>query len=287
MRLVGGMCNRQIARDVGCSPETVHRLVARLGRHCMLLHMRLWQQRPPVGPLVVDGFESFEYSQYHPIHHHLAVEAETGFWLYHTDSELRRKGRMTSRQRRRREQLERAFGRPDPQSIRKDMTELLETCLQNTDQAEIHSDEHRSYPPAIRAIECRILHRVTNSKKPRTAQNPLFEVNLLDLIIRHSQSNHRRETIAWSKRRQASAERLSILQVWRNYMKWRWEKAPGTTPAMLRGILDAPLKVADVLCKRLFPGRIGLPPRWRRYYERLVETREIASNRKHACRYAF
>ncbi|MFH1844182.1 MAG: hypothetical protein ABIF77_13325 [bacterium] len=59
MKTVGGMANRQIARD-----------------------------------LVVDGFESFEYSQYFPIHHHLAVDTETSFFIYFTDSELRRKGRM-------------------------------------------------------------------------------------------------------------------------------------------------------------------------------------------------
>ena len=263
MRTVGGMCNRQIARDVGCSPETVNRLLARLGRHCMLWHLKIWQWRAPRGPVVVDGFESFEYSQYHPIHHHLAVEADTGFWLYHTDSELRRKGRMTKAQQRRRAELEEKHGRPDPQSIRKDMTHLLEVCLHGTDAATVRSDDHRSYPPAIRGVMCRIRHEVTSSRRPRTAQNPLFEINLLDLIIRHSQANHRRETIAWSKRRQASAERLSILQVWRNYVKSRWEKRPGQTPGMLKGLTDRVLGLEDVRRERLFPGRIGLPERWR------------------------
>lgn len=118
MRVVGCMCARQIARDLQCSPETVNRLTARLGRHCMLYHMRVWAGRPPNGPIVIDGFESFEFSQYHPFHHHVAVEADTSFWLFHTDSELRRKGRMTPRQKRRRTELERNYGRPDPQAVR-------------------------------------------------------------------------------------------------------------------------------------------------------------------------
>jgi hypothetical protein len=253
----------------------------------MLVHMALWQQAPPVGPVVVDGFESFEFSQYHPFHHHVAVEVETGFFCYHTDSELRRKGRMTTYQRKRREKLEKRLGRPDPQAIRKDMTELLEVTLAKARKATVRSDEHRSYPPAIRRVECEIRHEVTNSRLPRTGRNPLFVVNELDLLIRHSQSNHKRETIAFSKRRQASAERLAVLQVWRNYVKSRWEKTPGITPAMLKGLLTRPLSVKELLTQRLFPDRIELPPRWRQYYERLVSTREYPRNRRHELKYAF
>lgn len=287
MRIVGGMCGRQIARDVGCSPEAVHRVTARLGRHCMLFHMAHWRSDPPTCPVVVDGFESFEYSQYHPIHHHLAVEAETGFWLYHTDSELRRKGRMTSFQKKRRAELEAMYGRPDPRAIRKDMTQLLEVSLDRSERAHIHSDDHRSYPPAIRAAPCPVRHTVTSSKIRRTTRNPLFPVNELDLLIRHSQSNHKRETIAFSKRRQASAERLAILQVWKNYVKWWREKRPGETAAMRKGIANRRLTIGDVLAKRLFRGRIGLPPRWSEYYDRAVQTREISRNRRHTLSYAY
>lgn len=291
MRLVGCMAGRQIARDLGCSPETVQRLTARLGRHCMLLHWQQWAQAPPDGPIVVDGFESFEFSQYHPLHHHVAVEANSGFFLYHTDSELRRKGRMTRRQKRRREVLEETLGRPDPGAIRRDMAELLEVVLPPDSAVELRSDEHRAYPPAIRQAQqqtgCRVRHEVTSSKQPRTAQNPLFEVNVLDLLIRHNQSNHKRETIAFSKRRQGSADRLSVLQVWRNYVKSRWEKEPGTTPAMLKGLAQRPWTVGQVLARRLFPGRIDLPARWEAYYRRAVRTRAIEHNRLHELKFAY
>jgi len=286
MRVVGGMCARQIARDIGCSPETVNRQIARLGRHCLLFHTQMWGGAPPQGPIVIDGFESFEYSQYHPIHHHLAVEAQTGFWLYHTDSELRRKGRMTEYQRNRRAELEARYGRPDPQAIRKDMLELLEVSLQGADRAHVHSDDHRSYPPAIRAVQGQIRHTVTSSKARRTSRNPLFPVNELDLLIRHSQSNHKRETIAFSKRRQGSAERLAILLVWKNYVKWWREKRPGQTAAMRKGLVDRRISVQEILSQRLFPTQIELPPRWAEYYARQVQTREIANNRRHELKYA-
>ena len=102
MKTVGGMANRQIARDLDVDPGTIDRHLSRMARHCMLFHNLMMQNSPPVQEIVVDGFESFEYSQDYPIHHHVAIEKDNDFILYFTDSELRRKGRMTDVQKRRR-----------------------------------------------------------------------------------------------------------------------------------------------------------------------------------------
>lgn len=287
MKTVGGMANRQIARELGVSPATVDRQLSRLGRHCLLFHCQVWRQAPPDGPLVVDGFETFELSQYWPCHFNLAVEADTGFFSYFTDSELRRKGRMTVHQKRRRQELETRRGRPDPKAVQRGMADLLAGVLAHSDRVVLRSDDHRAYPRAMRRIGCRIRHEVTPSVRRRNAGNPLFEVNLLDLLIRHSSANHRRETIAWSRRRQRAAERLAILLVWRNYVKRRWEKGPPESPAMLKGLADRLLAVADILGRRLFPARIRLPDRWRDYYAGRIRTRGLPVNRAHALRLAF
>lgn len=287
MKAVGGMANRQIARDLKVSPKTIDDRLARLGRHCMLFHWRHMRDAPAIRSLVVDGFESFELSQYYPFHHHVAVEKNTDFFVYFTDSELRRKGRMTPEQKIRRCQLERQYGRPDPQAVRKDMTELLRVSLIGQIRASVYSDDHRSYPPAIRRAGCEVAHEVTSSRARRTRTNPLWEVNLLDLLIRHCGANHRRETIAWSKRRQASAERLAIFLVWRNYMKGRREKERGSpTPAMTRGMTGRVYGVDDVLARRIFRSRVELPPRWSQYYDRVVETRALGPLRRHELKYA-
>ena len=287
MKAVGGMANRQIARDVRAAPSTIDRLLARLGRHCLLLHTRLTTDVRPQGDLVLDGLESFEFSQFFPFHFHVLAEAETSFFWHFTDSPLRRKGRMTDAQIRRREQLELRLGRPDPRAVEKDVHHLLQTVLEHETEATVRSDDHRAYPRAFRGLTCRIRHLVTPSTDRRDADNPLFEANLLDLLIRHSQANHKRETIAASKRRQAAAERLAILLVWRNYIKHRWEKRCRQTPAMLKGMLDRPLRVEDVLSRRLFRNRIELPERWAQYYERRVITPALPRNRRHALKYAF
>ena len=288
MKVIGCMANRQIARDLGAAPCTIDRQVARLGRHCLVFHQQMAKDAEPPSHVVVDGFESFEYSQYYPIHHHVAVEKDTDFFEYFTDSPLRRKGRMTAHQKQRRVILENLLGRPDPKAIEKDMKELLEVVLQGRQSAEVYSDDHRAYPRAIRQVDCQIKQKVTPGSEHRDQNNSLWEVNLLDLLIRDSSSNHKRETIAWSKRRQASAERLAILLVWRNYMKGRREKERGSpSPAMAKGICDHRLTVQEVLSGRIFRTRMDLPPRWAEYYDRTVETVALAKNRKHELSYAY
>ena len=286
-KATGCMSNRQIARDLGVAPETINRHLARLGRHCFLFHARMMKTAKPARNVVIDGFVSFELSQHFPFHHHLAVEKDTDFFLYFTDSEVRRSGTMTTEQKWRRTELELIHGRPDPQAVRRDVRELLEVVIGRQGEARIFSDDHRAYPAAMRTLAPTIRHEVTSSRAHRGNRNPLWEINLLDLVIRHSSANHKRETIAWSKRRQGSAERLAVFLVWRNYMQGRREKSRSSpTPAMARGMVDRRLLAEDVMAERLFATRIELPGRWRRYYGRNVETRALGRQRSHRLEYA-
>ncbi len=277
LNLVGCMGNRQLARACGVCHETIARHVARLGRHCWLRHAELLRSRSPFTHVVVDGFESFEFSQFFPMHHHVAVDKHSSFFIYFTDSELRRKGRMTADQHRRREELESQLGRPDPKAIEKDMAEVLQVALRGAASATVYSDMHPAYRRSLRQIQVPVTHLRTDSQQHRDTHNPLFEVNRLDLLIRHGSSNHKRETIAYSKRRQSSAEKLAIYQMWQNTMKWRSENRPGQTPAMDLGWLDHRWEVQEILSERLFRTHVELPPRWAQYYERKVDTRALGS----------
>ena len=285
--VVGCMGNRQIARALGISPSTVAHHIARLGRHCLLFQARELSRLSISQEVVIDGFESFEYSQYFPFHHNVAVEVDTGYILYHTDSVLRRKGRMTNYQKRRRAELESRYGRPDPRAVEVGVRELLETITNRQKNLTVRSDDHRAYPRAIRPLPARITHLITSSTKRRDARNPLWEVNLLDLMIRHSTAAHKRETIAWVKRRQASAEKLTIFQVWRNYIKRRWEKGKEESAAMAKGAALRRMSIPELLKHRLFRQHIDLPARWSLYYERRVTTAALATNRTHNCSYAL
>jgi len=287
-RLLACSGYRQIAREARCHPTTVMGLSARLGRHALLF---LARDRPPAPlqePLVIDGFESFEYSQYYPLHLNLAVGAESHFVYALTDAELRRKGRMSARQKRTRTRLEAAHGRPHPQAIEHGVAELLRIAVPQPQPLTVRSDEHPAYPRAFRHLpQWRIHHQCTPSVAARTPRNPLFPVNLLDLLLRHNSANHKRETIAFSKRRQSVVERAALLIVWRNFVKPWSENHDRATPAMRLGLRPMPLSLRAVLGERLFPARIELPPRWSTYYRRLIPSRQIAHPRTHRLRLAF
>jgi len=78
-RLLGCSAYRQIAREFGVSPQTVLTHAARLGRHCLLFHEQL-RPREIHEPVALDGFQSFEYSQYHPTLYHVLAGVSHYFY---------------------------------------------------------------------------------------------------------------------------------------------------------------------------------------------------------------
>ena len=231
---------RQIAFEYKISPSTLQRHISRLGRHCLLYQQ---QQQPPIKePLVLDGLESFEYSQFHPFHFNVLVGKNSHFFYQFTEAPLRRKGRMTPAQKKKRTRIEESLGRPDPKAIEKNVAELLRLATKGKGEIELYSDDHPAYPRAFKSLpELKIKHHVTSSKVPRTPQNPLFAANLLDLLVRHGGSNHKRETIAFSKKRQGAIDRQAAMQVWRNFMRPFSVKRRDRTPAQRAGVRDTEL----------------------------------------------
>lgn len=294
---VAGCGLRQIARTLGITHATVARHLARAGRHCLLFHAQILQDLAICEPIVADGFETFEYSKYFPCHYNLAVGATSHFLYFFTDSPLRRKGRMTPEQLRRRAELEAKLGRPNPRAIELAMTELVRQVVRRVrkgGELELRTDEHPDYPRALRRLRrtearCpRIVHLTTHSTAPRTPQNPLFAVNHTDGFLRHSHANHRRKTIAHNKRRQGGLEKAAIFTVWRNLVKRRDENGPERSAAMVAGIAERMVTWREVFRWRLFPSRISLPPPWDRYYRREVKTAVYGSRGVvHRARYAF
>ena len=285
-RLLGCSGLRQIAREFGVAHTTLQRQTERLGRHCLLLHEALRPRGTPREPLVLDGFRSFECGQYWPFDLNLLVGASHYVYGFN-DAELRRSGTMTPPQRRKRTQLERCFGRPDPQATRRAVTELVARIVPPGGTAHIDSDEHAAYVQALRSLRNReIQHRSTSSRARRDAHNPLFPVNLADLLLRHCGANHKRETIAFSKRRQGALYRAAIWMVWRNYVKSRSEQRRDSPPAVALGLTDRAYTVRELLRVRRFPWRQGLSGWLARCYFGHIPTRRLAHCRAHQLRYA-
>ena len=252
----------------------------RLGRHALLL---LEKHRPRTlihEPLVVDGFESFAYSQYHPLYLNVVVGAHSHYIYAFTHSPMRRKGSMTAGQRKRRAAIEAEDGRPDPKAIELGTLKALSLAARRPQPLVVRTDEHKAYPRALRRlVGYGITHERTSSKEARTANNPLFPVNRLDLLLRHNSSNHKRETIAFSKRHQSVVERAAWLIAWLNLVKPFSERHDGGTPAMRLGTAERRYTVAELLKTRLFPKHLNLPEEVRTYHDGRVRTPRIHNER--------
>ena len=280
---------RQIADLHGTSHPTVARQLGRLGRHCLLYHQRMRPKGSPSEDLVLDGFVSFEFSQYWPCEFHTLVGAKSHFLHGFTDSPLRRSGRMTEAQKKRRAELEETYGRPDPKTVVRDVEQVPRMAAPEPATIRLRSDEHAAYPRAIEKLEhLEVAHEQTNSKVRRTPKNPLFPINLLHLLIRHRGANHKRETIAQSKRRQGAIERLAVFQVSRNYVKARFVRRPKEeSPAEVLGLMDQKLSLPELLKRRLFPTLMELPEVIEDYYYRRIVTAQLPEGRTHQLYYAF
>ncbi len=283
-RLIECTSFRQAGNALGVAHSTVLNQARRLGRHCLLFQHEHAPPGPPDEPLVLDGLRSFELSQYWPFDLNHVVGAKTQFIHGFNLSELRRSGSMTTRQKRRREQLERLHGKPAPQATRKQVEALLRRVTGGPCKVELRTDEHQGYVQAVARLKgWSIKHRRTSSKAARTPQNPLWPVNLCDLLMRHGGANHKRETIAFSKRAQSVLLRMGVFQVWRNFIKGVRERdgKRSPSPAMLRGLKDRRLSHEDVLEERLFPSRVDLPPELKEIYWERIPTRQLPKLRSH------
>jgi len=131
-----------------------------------------------------------------------------------------------------------------------------------------------------------IQHTTTSSKALRTASNPLFPVNLADLLLRHCGANHKRETIAFSKRRQGALYRAAIWVVWKNYIKSLSENRRDAPPAKRLGLIARALTVREVLAHRLLPDREPLSGWLEACYFGRIPTRALGACRVHRAKYA-
>jgi len=296
--LVAGSANRQIARTLGCAPSTVSRLLARLGRHATLLHARaLRALRGRLDePVVLDHFETFEFSQDYPFGVATAIGARSWFVYALDPAPHRRSGRVSQAQRRRLQQRPR---RPAHGGYAHSTRRAIDTVLSlvpSGGRVELRGDGHTAYDRAVRSHpqkERFSLLRYPNPRRgskgsPRSPEArrrdaAMFPVDLMHKIMRHSLAHHRRETIAFVRRLNAGMERLALAAVWRNFVKRRSERKAGSqTPAMMVGLASRRWRWEAVLSRRLFFDREDLPAPWPELYRREWATPLLPSNARHA-----
>jgi len=275
--LVGGSGLRQACRTMGVSTRLLANRHFRLARQSLALHSQCLDGFRLQEALVFDGFESFTFSQYYPSNLNLLVTSDSQFVLGLNATILRRKGKMTEDQKKRRTSLETKW-RASPSAITNSSKELLTYGCHlsfgaGTVPIVIRTDEKKEYARALRhnpfygpwIEEGLLVHSTISSKASRTRHNPLFPVNYLDRQLRKDLAEHVRETVRFARRIEHSLERAMIHLAHHNYFKSFRSRFPdkGLTHAQEAGLDREEVKILRdrALKERAFGWRFDLE-RW-------------------------
>jgi hypothetical protein len=268
--LVSGCAHRQIARHLGCAPSTVTRMSVRLGEHSRLFHEHSAASVAIAEPVVLDHFETFVRSQQERLGIATAVGQRS--WFVYA---LRGAGylRLGGRSRRKRA-LKVTPDQPPPGAVVDSTLKTLEILLRRSpDGLDLVSDDHPAYRAAIRKLSGRgisslsirhVIHANPDRSpghdrdRAKRRDRAMLAVDLLHKLLRHSQAHHRRETIAFGRKRQSVVGRAALFAVWRNMIKKLTERRPcRRTPAMRVGLTRKPWTWTDICAERLFERRIA------------------------------
>ena len=160
--------------------------------------------------------------------HHINIFAgEESEYIYALGfSNLRRKGRMTISQKRKRSLLE-SLEKADPKAIESSFRSLTEHIIQLLDAHKVTkvkrltTDKHKAYPRAfakVKNFDQHFQHIAISSRAARTVNSPLFSVNYIDRQIRKDNSDHGRETVKFSRCPSSMMARMVIYRHQHNYV---------------------------------------------------------------------
>ena len=261
--LVSGAAHRQVARHLGCAPSTVTRMSERIGRHAERIQELLLNEVSPIQePAVLDHFDTFVRSQQERLGIATAVGQQSWFvYALNGAAYLRLKGRSV------RKRAVRSVRPVEPHDVVRSTRDVVaRLCRASNGELHLISDDHPAYRTVVRSTLNRrgpqITHQVFGNpdrsskgdpSRARARDRAMFAVDLLHKILRHSQAHHRRETIAFGRKRASVVARAAILAVWRNLIKRVSERRPATeTPAMRLGLTERPWTWGDLFQRRIF-----------------------------------
>ena len=268
--LVSGCANRQIARSLGCAASTITRMSRRLGEHAQLFQQMLLNEVGSIEePVVFDHFETFVRSQQERIGIGTAVGQRSWFvYALSSAAYLRMKGR--SRKKRALKQTPKPV---QPREVVRSTLEIARNLVQRTPSGlDLVTDDHPAYRSAMATLKRDRLAPGSHTRHfvfPNPDRSPgadrqkvwirdraMRAVDALHKLLRHSQAHHRRETIAFGRKRALVFGRAALFAVWRNVIKLVTERRPTqTTPAMRLGLTSKQWGWRDVFAERLFAAR--------------------------------
>ncbi|MGH9750680.1 MAG: hypothetical protein ACRD6R_12245, partial [Candidatus Polarisedimenticolia bacterium] len=243
---------RQAARVLGVARRTIERRFAWLAAHAARFHANRLDHARLEGPFMLDELETFEGNRYQPVTVPVLIEPRSFFVIASGVGPLRRKGRMTATQLRRRAAHEALHGRRPSQSAAavRGALETLRLCAAPAGPVLLLSDQKPLYERLGRRLFGTRFHwQPQAAAARRDRRNPLFPINHTNARLRHFLSRLRRRSWCVSKRRARLREHLQIAALWVNYCRGLTNRT-GITPAQALGLAPRRHTEEDVLAWR-------------------------------------
>ena len=262
-------------------PSSIARIARRIGAHAALLLEFLHDAHVPdlaeiENEVAFDHFETFVGLQENALAIGTPVGATSG-WIYPVRAGSHRRATSRSRARPR--------VAPSPGDVARSTRACfarLERKTRPGDRATLTSDDHDTYPRALDALPHgdRFVHEVFPNPPSRRRGAPrdgaarerdrrMWRVDRLHMLLRHLVPDHRRESIVFARRIEAALERVHVLVLWINLEKpCSIRRGTVETPAMVLGIADRPVRLEEMMGRRLFVDRVGPDASTRRLVER-------------------
>jgi hypothetical protein len=199
--------------------------------------------------------ESFEANRYQPVTVPVLIDRETFFIVATAVGPLRRKGRMTTHQRRRRAEHEAVHGRRRAGSMRAVRQILGRLRPLIADRPVVLESDHKLLYGRLgkTMLGSRFVWRPHSATARRDRGNPLFPINHTNARLRHFLARLRRRTWCVSKSRAALQGHLQIAAFWANWCRGITNRTQ-TTPAQALGLAARPYRAEELLAwRRLWP----------------------------------
>lgn len=213
---------RKAAENLCCSRGSIANRYMRISHQHQAIQAQLQPYIVLSEDLVSDGFESYVVSKYHPNNINFVSGYESDYVYGIHYSQLNRKGAMTASQKRKAQRLKRKDPLPKHhlQTEFGKLMQLINTFARNLPrELVIHTDEKKEYEVPISLMNPKVLHQVTPSTEPRTKENPLRSVNVLDREYRKDIAEHVRKTVCHGRDVNEQMERIISYVYLHNYTK--------------------------------------------------------------------
>ena len=250
--LVSKVTHRQTARILKLDRKTVHHRLRLFGPALQELHAtflaRAREQGGLFGSFSLDELETYEHNRrLQPVTMPVLIHRATRFIVHAAAGAIPARGGLSGRD----AQRKAAQGpRVSESSVVVDRCfAALKRVHDPHELLQLVVDQKRSYPGlAKRHFGNRIASLVTeSSKRARNTSNPLFAINHTLATLRDHVSRLVRRTWAASKLRAQLEHHVWIFVAWKNYARPLSNRLRKVSAAMMLGMIDRKLALADLL----------------------------------------